>query len=266
MWKSRDSSKLGLYILFWAVFYALAIFQDYLASELGSTGFYWSDTMLYNTYWLWFIPLMYVGQKIYTAIKAKGILLKILSLATISLVFTAVHIFLFAQVFVFISEILYSNPHRFSRILESALSNQVYITLITYAFAPLLVDHFKGASNNKAKEASKFTDVLTVRKGNSRIPIKVVDIQAIIANKPYSEITANGNKYLHKESLKKLEGSLDPKLFLRVHRAVLVNKMHIVELISRGNGDYDAQLANGDSVRFSRHYREHWAMFTTTEE
>ena len=209
---------------------------------------------------------MYVGQKIYTAIKTEGTVLKILSLATISMVLTSVHIFLFAQVFVFISEILYANPHRFSRILESALSNQVYITLITYAFAPLLVDHFKGASNIKAKAGSKFIDVLMIRKGNSRIPIKVKDIQAIIANKPYSEITANGNKYLHPESLKKLEGTLDPKFLLRVHRSVLVNKMHIVELISRGNGDYDARLANGDSVRLSRHYRKQWAMLTSTEE
>ncbi len=104
-----------------------------------------------------------------------------------------------------------------------------------------------------------------VRKGSNRIPIKVEHIQSIVANKPYTEITANCTKYLHSGTLKKFESTLDPKTFIRVHRSVLVNKLHIVGLKSRGNGDYDATLTDGGSVRFSRHYRKYWGPLASTE-
>jgi two-component system LytT family response regulator len=52
---------------------------------------------------------------------------------------------------------------------------------------------------------------------------------------------------------------LNSQIFLRVHRSAIVNKNHITELKSRKNGDYDGVLTNGQSVRFSRHYRQNWS-------
>ena len=42
------NTNLRAIILFCILIYGLAIFQDYLFSRFKSTGFYWSDTMLYN--------------------------------------------------------------------------------------------------------------------------------------------------------------------------------------------------------------------------
>jgi len=220
--------------------------------------------MLYNTYWLWFIPLIYSADKLYTLIRPKSILLTTFYLALTSLFFTAINILLFTEVFVLVSELLYANPHRFSRIFENVLSNQVYITLIAYTFAPIFINYLKRDVRNKPVSKAHFIDFITVKKGSRRIPLKVIDIQSITTNRPYSEISTSKDKYLHDDSLKKFEGLLDPNIFIRVHRSALVNQEHIAELVSRGNGDYDAKLVNGDSVRFSRHYREHWHFLTTT--
>ena len=72
-------------------------------------------------------------------------------------------------------------------------------------------------------------------------------------------IHTTSQKILHDESLKKLENVLDSQTFLRIHRSVIVNKNHITELKSRKNGDYDGILTNGQSIRFSRHYRQNWS-------
>jgi DNA-binding LytR/AlgR family response regulator len=58
--------------------------------------------------------------------------------------------------------------------------------------------------------------------------------------------------------LKKLERLLDPQVFIRVHRSAIINKNHITELKSRKNGDYDGIVTSGQTIRFSRHYRQNW--------
>lgn len=262
--KFLGNSRVVLSIVFWGVVYGVAILQDYIEAVIESTGFYWSETMLYNTYWLWFIPLIYGAKKLYATIRPKSVLLKISYLTLTSLVFTTIHMLVFTEVFILASELLYANPHRFSRIFENVLSNQIYITLIAYMFAPIFINYLKRDVRNKPTSKADFIELITVKKGSRRIPLKVIDIQSITTNRPYSEISTGENKYLHDDTLKKLESLLDPNIFMRVHRSALVNKEHITELVSRGNGDYDAKLVNGDSIRFSRHYRQHWHFLATT--
>ncbi|WP_273566340.1 LytR/AlgR family response regulator transcription factor [Maribacter halichondriae] len=259
-----DANKLAFLLLFCGTLYAAAIFQDYISSQINTTGFYWSETMLYNIYWFWLIPFTWLALKIYISLRPHSLLLNILFLGTISLVLTISHILVFTQLFVTFSRLLFSNPHRYGRIFESALSNQAYITFIIYAFVPLLIRYFRKIVPEREALHSMYDNSITVRKGSNRISIKVEHIQSIVANKPYTEITTNGTKYLHNGTLKKFESTLDPKMFIRVHRSVLVNKLHIVGLKSRGNGDYDATLTSGSSVRFSRHYRNYWAPLAST--
>lgn len=262
--KILGNSRSGLFILFWTVVYGITILQDYIESALQSTGFYWSETMLYNTYWLWFIPLIFITEKSYSIIKPKSIFPRLFYSVLSGLILTAIHILLFTQAFVLVSEILYVIPHRFSRISQSVLSNHAYITLLAYTFIPIMLNRIKVSLDKKSTKTSDFVSLIKVRKGKRIIPIKVENIKSITTNKPYSEICANGERYLHNDSLKTLASLLDPKIFIRVHRSALVNVNHIVELASRGNGDYDARLSNGCTVRFSRHFREHWSSLAPT--
>jgi two-component system LytT family response regulator len=65
-------------------------------------------------------------------------------------------------------------------------------------------------------------------------------------------------RYFDSRTLKDFEDLLNPEFFLRVHRSSMVNTAYVKALTSRQNGDYDALLENGQTVRLSRHYRENW--------
>ncbi len=246
----------GILALFCIALYVLAIFQDYIFSEVYSTGFYWSDTMLYNVYWLLFIPFIQITNYFYNKIHFKLLTNKILYALSTGFIFSLLHIFLFTSIFILGSNIIFSEPHHFSRIFKNAVSNQLHITIIAYLFSPFVFEYFKRKTHTPIQKIIK---TITVKNGTRRIKIDISTILFIKTDRPYTMIHSSNQKFLHDENLKKLESIFDPQTFLRVHRSVIVNKKYISELKSRKNGDYDGILTNGQSVRFSRHYRQNWS-------
>jgi len=246
----------GILVLFCIILYGLAIFQDYVSSQVRFTGFYWSDTMLYNIYWLLFIPFIQAANLFYNKVKPKSLKNKILYASSTGFIFSLLHIFIFTSIFILLSNIIYPTPHRFLTILKNAISNQLDITIIAYSFSPFVFDYLKRKAQASIQKTVK---TVTVKNGLLRIKIDISTILFIETDSPYTKIYANGRKYLHDQSLKILESFFDPQIFLRVHRSVIVNKNQIVEFKSRKNGDYDGILTNGQSIRFSRHYRQNWS-------
>ena len=262
---NKTNSKLlnpsfGILVLFCVILYGLAIFQDYVFSEIQLTGFYLSETMLYNTYWLLFIPFIKIADFFYNKVQPKSLTNKIFYASGTALVLSLLHVFIFTSIFILVSSIIYTEPHRFSRILKNAISNQLYITIIAYLFSPFVFDFLKRKKQlNKPLPIEKIIKTITVKNGVRRIKIDISTVLFIKTDRPYTMIYSNNQKFLHDESLKKLEKVLDSQTFIRVHRSVIVNKNHITELKSRKNGDYDGILTNGQSIRFSRHYRPNWS-------
>ena len=245
----------GLLVLFCFVLYGLAIFQDYVYSITKITGFYWSDTMLYNIYWLLFIPFIQLANFLYKKVQLKSLTNKILYASGSGFIFSLLHIFLFTSIFILGSNIIYFTPHRFSTILKNAISNQLHITILVYLFSPIVFEYIKKKARTLNQQTVK---TITAKNGIRRIKIDISTILFIRSDRPYTMIYTNSQKYIHDESLKVLESLIDSQNFLRVHRSVIVNKNHITELKSRKNGDFDGILTNGRSVRFSRHYRQNW--------
>ena len=167
-----------------------------------------------------------------------------------------VHMFVFTSFFIVGSTLIFPIPHRFSTILKHVVSNQLHITVIIYLFSPFVLDYLK--SRKQLKKQSPNQHTITVKNGTHRIKVDTSSILLIKADKPYTMVYTNDQKFLHDESLKKLESVLDAETFCRVHRSFIINKNHITELKSRKNGDYDGILTNGQSVRLSRHYRQNW--------
>jgi DNA-binding LytR/AlgR family response regulator len=251
----RDYPNLGLLLLFCFVVYGLAIFQDYVFSRIKPTGFYWTDTMLYNIYWLLFIPFIKISNSFYNKVQFKSLTSKALYSVGTGIIFSMLHIFIFTSIFILGSNIIYYTPHRFSTILKNAISNQLHITIIVYLFSPIVFEYLKRKAHTASKKSIK---TITAKNGIRRVKIDISTILFIKSDRPYTMIYTNRHKYLHDESLKVLENSIDPQIFLRVHRSLIVNKNHLIELQSRKNGDFDGILTNGQSVRFSRHYRQNW--------
>ncbi|WP_424492599.1 hypothetical protein [Salinimicrobium sp. GXAS 041] len=135
------NTNLRTIILFCFLIYGLAIFQDYLFSRFKSTGFYWSDTMLYNIYWLFFIPFIKLAKYAKIKVQPKIKKAKILYAFASGLVFTALHISIFSILFIIGSNIIYEIPHRFSTIFKNAISSQSQITILVYFFLPFVIDY-----------------------------------------------------------------------------------------------------------------------------
>ena len=113
----------GVLVVFCVVIYGLAIFQDYIFSRIKPTAFYWTDTMLYNIYWLLCIPFIKLAKYVYTKIQPKTLINKILYIFLSGIVFSLLHMFLFTSIFILGSIIIYPIPHRFSIILKNVISN-----------------------------------------------------------------------------------------------------------------------------------------------
>jgi two-component system LytT family response regulator len=88
-------------------------------------------------------------------------------------------------------------------------------------------------------------------RGKVRV-VPVGEIDFILASGPYAELYSGDRKYVIRESMQTLEDKLDPNLFIRTHRSVIVRVDQIETLHKAPGGDYDVQLKSGRRLRVSR--------------
>jgi two-component system LytT family response regulator len=88
-------------------------------------------------------------------------------------------------------------------------------------------------------------------KGKVRV-VPVAEIDFIIASGPYADLYSGERKYVIRESMQNLEDRLDPDVFTRVHRSVIVRIDQIDTLHKGAGGDYEVQLKSGRRLRVSR--------------
>jgi two-component system LytT family response regulator len=100
---------------------------------------------------------------------------------------------------------------------------------------------------------AKFESVF-VRSGKKITAVRTADILWIEANGDYSDLHTSDASYLSNLTLSELEAKLDSAQFARVHRSFIVSTPAIAQLISDGEGGYEAVLRNGVRVRVSRTY------------
>lgn len=246
--------KLPLYLIIVALVFLLTILQDYIYSRIQQTGFYLSESSLYNTFWIFFIPLTIFINRLTKLINPKNKLSRFPINLGIGIVFSFAHLALFTSVFVFISSLLFTPTHRFIGIFNAAFSNQFYITLLWYIIIPIVYISKYKSTNLKINYPEK----IKLKAGSKFIIIPTSTIQLIATDKPYAVVYTDQQKILDNTSLKEFETKLDPTIFLRVHRSAIVNATYIKELKSRSNGDFDAILKNGELIRLSRHFRNNW--------
>lgn len=104
-------------------------------------------------------------------------------------------------------------------------------------------------------EPSGCLDRIVVRLNNRILLVSVADVDWIAAAGVYVEIHVGGATHLYRSSLNALLQRLAPRAFIRVHRSVAVNADRIVELRSKGHGDYAVVLKAGRELPLSRAYR-----------
>jgi two-component system LytT family response regulator len=93
-------------------------------------------------------------------------------------------------------------------------------------------------------------------KSEGRVSILAVkDVDWVEAQGDYVRIHAGRAWHLLRETMKRLEGQLDPARFVRIHRSTIVNVERIKELQPYFQGEYVVILHDGTSLRLSRGYR-----------
>jgi two-component system LytT family response regulator len=83
------------------------------------------------------------------------------------------------------------------------------------------------------------------------------DIDSVEANRNYVNISAGADTFTIRWTMQQAETTLDPNMFLRVHRSVIVNTLKIREMERRFHGEYVLTLANGQKFTSGRAYRRH---------
>jgi two-component system LytT family response regulator len=98
-------------------------------------------------------------------------------------------------------------------------------------------------------------DRIAVQSNQRMRLLRVEEIEWIEAAGNYVRVHAARRHYLLRESIGALEGRLDPRRFVRIHRSTIVNIDHIHELVPRAFGDYLVYTRGGEELVLSRRYR-----------
>lgn len=249
--------------LVWVVFgfAGLALLQDAVYSWVHGTPFYWSEALLFKVFWFLFLPLGYaflLFDRRYPGPTGWGAVVARVFLASMAM--GTAHVLLFATVISGVSELFFAESFSFYWAIEKNFSVHFYKYLSAYLGISAAVvwfhRHPPGASAPKAELQEAYPGVLTLQNGKKRIPVPVADIVSVHADDPYVAVHANGNVYLQASSLRRMEESLDPSIFVRVHRSSIANIRRVVEMRSRMNGDYDLRMCDGREIRLSRRYAQ----------
>jgi two-component system LytT family response regulator len=92
--------------------------------------------------------------------------------------------------------------------------------------------------------------------------VNVEDILYAQAAENYVQLHLRSARHLLHVPIATLEASLDPDMFLRIHRSLIVNTRHVQELETGAHGEYIVVLKGGMKLQSSRSYHEkikNWA-------
>jgi two-component system, LytTR family, response regulator len=103
-----------------------------------------------------------------------------------------------------------------------------------------------------ARPAGQFAERLVVKDGTKVTLIPVPKLDYAEAQDDYVALASEGKKHLKQQTIASLEASLDPKLFVRIHRSYLVNLERVVRIEPYGKESRLAILSSGVRLPVSR--------------
>lgn len=114
------------------------------------------------------------------------------------------------------------------------------------------------SAEREAKESggTEYPARFAVRVGRRVVVAHVSDIDWVEAIGDYCGLHTASKVHLLREPLHALEGRLDPRLFMRVHRSTIVRIDRVAELRAATNRDAVARLHDGTVLKVSRTYSE----------
>jgi two-component system LytT family response regulator len=102
---------------------------------------------------------------------------------------------------------------------------------------------------------SRYLERLLIKAGGKITFLNADEISWIEADGVYVKLHTASKTHLYRASLNELEKSLNPEIFVRIHRSTIVNLVSMKELYLHSHGDYIAVLNDGTRLKLSRSYR-----------
>ncbi len=238
--KNRQLLLLGMLVL------VLIPFKDLLDSSLNNYGFYLSESLLFGSFWLLFIPGILLHINLMDRIQHKTGSLIVL----IPLVF--LHITFFSLLVYVISDLWFNHTFGFTRVFSSTVSGNGFVAFLIYIVTWFLAH--RSTLSQVPESTGSYPKRIPVTRGHRTHFIATEDIQYVCSDKPYICLVTSEGKHLVKNTLSGFLDNYNSGDFVRVHRSNVVNLLHVLSYSSRKNGDYDLQMRDGSSVRMSRTY------------
>jgi two-component system LytT family response regulator len=105
-------------------------------------------------------------------------------------------------------------------------------------------------------KSPKSPERLAVKSGGNVVWVKLDEIDWIGSADNYAELHVGPKSHLMRETLAALESRLDPKMFVRISRSIIVNAQRVKELKRLFYGGYELTLQNGVKLTLSRRYHD----------
>lgn len=237
---------------------ATNIVLDYLFTQVHNSKFYFSESLLFSSFWFLFFPLILVLSKLTKKKDKIGFTLIITS----SLV--VIHILGYPALVWVLSKVFYYHTFSYLQTLNYCLSAYFLKSVIIYGFTFILLTVIRNRTEQKLMTVEEeveveenlnfITSIVISDSNNNKIVLAVNDVFYFSANSPYINIHHFSKKYLHSETLKNLENQLDNNQFVRIHKSHILNIDKVVSFLSRQNGDYEVSLSDNSTLRVSRRY------------
>lgn len=192
--------------IFWLLVSLLAIGQDIFNSSFNNSSFYLSESLLFNGFWLIFIPLTY--GLFYSFSKWDIRLIHgslYLNSIILSVILSILHLVLFSFLVFTISSLVFTHPFGFSWAIIETFSEDFYKNFLIYGLIIFLnLKNWLLDNNQKIAKNHVNTNILSIREGKKLILINVSDIFWISAEHPYIAIHTEAKKHLYTSSLKQI--------------------------------------------------------------
>ena len=114
--------------------------------------------------------------------------------------------------------------------------------------------HLAGDRRPTGRRAPAHVEEFWVPDMSGLVRIAATDIERITAERDYMRLHVGARSWLIHRTIAKLEEDLDPALFIRVHRSVIVRRDAITGLYRDDTGHWTARLRDGGEQRIGRSY------------
>jgi two-component system LytT family response regulator len=118
--------------------------------------------------------------------------------------------------------------------------------------APATLDAAVRAALAELRPTAAYPARFVVRDAKGLYFVRADDIERVDAEGNYVGLWAGGRRHLVRETMKGIEGKLDPARFVRVHRSAIVNVDRVRRLEPWAHGEYVITMADGTKLTSSR--------------